>query len=208
MPPAAPGPRLPDPAARLASAVPAAVRDVIDRFHAHGHAAYVVGGSLRDVLLGREPYDWDLASDALPDRVIELFPGAVYENRFGTVAVRALGRPFEITTFRSDHEYADFRRPHRVEFGTDLLADLARRDFTANAIAWGRGAPPTTGTAGAGAEDTGIPGAVDPAGADARGFVLVDPFGGRAARPVSARPSRWREGRAGARPWRRPWPGP
>lgn len=168
-------PGFPDPDTRLAGSVPPAVREVVDRFHEHGHAAYVVGGSLRDALLGREPYDWDLASDALPDRVIQLFPGAVYENRFGTVALRAFGRPFEVTTFRSDHEYADFRRPHRVEFGTDLLADLARRDFTANAIAWGRPAPGTVNASGA-ADTAGAADAADP-GAP---FELVDPFGGRA----------------------------
>ncbi len=66
-----------------------------------------------------------------------LFQGAVYENRFGTVAVRRAGREYEVTTFRTDHDYADFRRPHRVEFGTSIEADLARRDFTMNALAWG-----------------------------------------------------------------------
>ncbi len=105
---------------------------------ANGHAAYVVGGSIRDVLLGRAPADWDLASDALPERVQALFPGAVYENRFGTVAIRARGKALvEITTFRVDHDYADFRRPHRIEFGDTIEADLARRDFTVNAMAWG-----------------------------------------------------------------------
>ena len=83
------------------------------------------------------PADWDLATDARPDRVVELFPGAAYENRFGTVAVRRDDELFEITTFRTEHDYADHRRPHRVEFGDDLLADLARRDFTVNAMAWG-----------------------------------------------------------------------
>jgi putative nucleotidyltransferase with HDIG domain len=115
----------------------------------------VVGGSLRDALLGRVARDWDLATAAVPERTVELFPGAVYENRFGTVAVRRDGETYEITTFRQDHDYADFRRPHRVEFGTSLEADLARRDFTVNAMAWG-----ATGTA------------VHPA--------LVDPFDGRA----------------------------
>lgn len=96
-----------------------------------------MGGSLRDVGLGREPADWDLATDARPDRVVELFPGAIYENRFGTVAVRRDEADLEITTFRSDHDYADFRRPHRVEFGDTIEVDLARRDFTVNAMAWG-----------------------------------------------------------------------
>jgi putative nucleotidyltransferase with HDIG domain len=96
-----------------------------------------VGGSLRDALIGREPYDWDLTTNARPERIQELFPGAVYENRFGTVAVRRNGADYEITTFRSDHEYADHRRPHRVEFSESIEEDLARRDFTVNAMAWG-----------------------------------------------------------------------
>ena len=119
----------------------------------HGHAAYVVGGSVRDALLGRPARDWDLATDARPDRLLAVFPGAVYENQFGTVAVREGGAVHEVTTFRTDHEYADFRRPHHVEFGDDVQLDLARRDFTVNAIAWGRAA-----------------------GEDAS--ALVDPFGG------------------------------
>jgi tRNA nucleotidyltransferase (CCA-adding enzyme) len=92
---------------------------------------------LRDLVIGRLPADWDLASDAHPERIVEMFPGAVYENRFGTVAVRRAGVIFEITTFRTDHDYADFRRPHRVEFGDSIELDLARRDFTVNAMAWG-----------------------------------------------------------------------
>jgi tRNA nucleotidyltransferase (CCA-adding enzyme) len=138
--------------------VPEQVLDLLRTLWSAGHSAYVVGGSLRDALLGRLATDWDLASDALPERVVELFPGAVYENRFGTVAVRGNGKPFQITTFRSDHDYADFRRPHRVEFGTSIDTDLARRDFTVNAMAWG---------AQGSADATPTP-------------RLVDPFGGRA----------------------------
>jgi len=131
----------PDAAAeRLAGSVPEAVLSVLDELHAAGHAAYVVGGSLRDALLAREPADWDLATDARPERIVSLFDRAVYENRFGTVGVRRAGAVFEVTTFRLDHDYADFRRPHRVEFGDNLAADLARRDFTVNALAWGRAA--------------------------------------------------------------------
>jgi len=135
--------------------VPEPVLDLLRTLWAAGHPAYVVGGSLRDALLGRTAKDWDLATAALPEQTIELFPGAVYENRFGTVAVRRDGELYEITTFRSDHDYADFRRPHRVEFGTSLEADLARRDFTVNAMAWG--APDASSRP-----------------------ILVDPFGGRA----------------------------
>jgi tRNA nucleotidyltransferase (CCA-adding enzyme) len=124
-------------AARVAARVPASVAAILDHLRANGHAAFIVGGSLRDVLLGRVPADWDLATDARPPEIVELFPGAVYENRFGTVAVRRDGVAFEITTFRHEHDYADHRRPHRIEFGDDLVADLARRDFTVNALAWG-----------------------------------------------------------------------
>ncbi len=132
-----PGSELTGLPATIEGAIPVVVRDLLATLWAAGQAAYVVGGSLRDVVLERRPDDWDLASDARPDRIVELFPGAVYENRFGTVAVRRDGEVFEITTFRTDHDYADFRRPHRVEFGDTIEADLARRDFTVNAMAWG-----------------------------------------------------------------------
>jgi tRNA nucleotidyltransferase (CCA-adding enzyme) len=158
---------------------PAGVVALMERLWARGHAAYVVGGSVRDAILGRTADDWDLATDALPDRLLEIFPGAEYENRFGTVSVREGGTPYQVTTFRTDHDYADFRRPHRVEFGTDLGLDLARRDFTANAIAWGASTHP-----------------------DARGSPtpeLVDPFGGvadieaRTLRAVGEPAARFRE---------------
>ncbi|HEY6058127.1 MAG TPA: HD domain-containing protein, partial [Candidatus Limnocylindrales bacterium] len=134
--------------------IPPAVRSLLDDLWRAGHAAYVVGGSLRDALLGRVAADWDLATSARPPDVQAIFPGSVYENRFGTVAVVRDGVAYEITTFRTDHEYADFRRPHRVEFGDRIEADLARRDFTVNAMAWGADA----GAAG----PVGEPGLVDP----------------------------------------------
>jgi tRNA nucleotidyltransferase (CCA-adding enzyme) len=143
--------------------IPPPVTGLLDELRRAGHAGYVVGGSLRDVLLGREPADWDLATDARPEQLTSLFRGAVYENAFGTVAVRRGDVVVEITTFRTDHEYADFRRPHRVEFGADLVADLARRDFTVNAMAWG-GTPDT-----AARDDEG-----------ARGMGFSDPYGGLA----------------------------
>jgi tRNA nucleotidyltransferase (CCA-adding enzyme) len=146
----------PDAERRLAAIVPGPVTDILERLHGAGHAAYVVGGSLRDALLGRAAHDWDLATGALPEQLVALFHGAVYENRFGTVAIRRGDDVYEVTTFRSEHDYADFRRPHRVEFGVDVVADLARRDFTVNAMAWGGGAAPSDGLA------------------------LVDPFGGLA----------------------------
>ena len=96
-----------------------------------------MGGALRDALLGRSTTNWDLATAALPEQTAAIFPDASYENRFGTVVLQRGGLDYEITTFRTDHDYADFRRPHRVEFGASLEADLARRDFTMNALAWG-----------------------------------------------------------------------
>ena len=139
--------------AAIRDGIPDPVRGLLSTLWAAEHAAYVVGGSLRDIALGRTPDDWDLASDALPEQVLSLMPDAVYENQFGTVAVRRDGQVFAVTTFRSDHDYADFRRPHRVEFGKTIELDLARRDFTCNAMAWG-----------ARAEDAGTPGLVDPYG--------------------------------------------
>jgi tRNA nucleotidyltransferase (CCA-adding enzyme) len=146
-----------DPAARIAGSIPAPVHDLLRTLWSGGHAAYVVGGALRDAVAGRPTTDWDLATSARPEQTAALFHDAAYENRFGTVAVRRGGVEYQITTFRTDHDYADFRRPHHVEFGTSLEADLARRDFTMNALAWG--AEGGSGTSGG----------------DAR---LVDRFGG------------------------------
>jgi tRNA nucleotidyltransferase (CCA-adding enzyme) len=145
-------------AGRREPAIPAGVQKILEAFWANGHAAYVVGGSLRDELIGRAPSDWDLATDARPARIVELFPGAVYENKFGTVDVRAGDETYQVTTFRTDHDYGDHRRPHHVEFGDDIEADLARRDFTVNAIAWGSRATP--------------------GGGPAEPPALVDPYGG------------------------------
>jgi len=107
---------------------------VLERLWQQGQAAYLVGGGVRDALLGLPVRDWDVATDARPEDIVALFPGATYQNRFGTVQTRGL----EITTFRRDHRYADHRRPDSVTFSDDVYEDLARRDLTINAIAWGR----------------------------------------------------------------------
>ena len=117
--------------------IPRAVADLLATLRGGGHSAYVVGGCLRDVLLGREPADWDLTTDAPPSRIQSLFPRSVYENRFGTVVVRKAHDQYEITAFRRDVEYTDHRHPDSVEFGDSIEEDLARRDFTVNAMAWG-----------------------------------------------------------------------
>ncbi|MBA3307629.1 MAG: HD domain-containing protein [Chloroflexi bacterium] len=118
--------------------VPPEVMQALEELWSAGHAGYLVGGGVRDALLGRTPHDpvWDLATDAIPERALELFPGGTYENRFGTV----LAGGVEVTTFRRDHAYGDHRRPDRVTFTDSIEEDLARRDFTVNAVAWGRAA--------------------------------------------------------------------
>ncbi|MGH2407707.1 MAG: CCA tRNA nucleotidyltransferase [Candidatus Limnocylindrales bacterium] len=141
--------------------VPGHVSPVLTTLWTNGHAAYLVGGSLRDDLLNRPAFDWDVATDARPQRLLALFPGAHYENRFGTVLVPALpGDSVEVTTFRREVGYRDRRRPDHVEFSDSLVEDLGRRDLTVNAIAFGR-------------PGDGQPGATD-------GPRLEDPTGGLA----------------------------
>lgn len=103
----------------------------------HGFQAYLVGGAVRDSLLGLEPTDWDIATDAVPDQVEELFPGSLPTGkRFGTVTVFVAGRGLEVTTMRSDGPYSDQRRPDYIIFTDRLELDLARRDFTINALGY------------------------------------------------------------------------
>ncbi len=137
-------------------------RLVLERLWAAGHAGYLVGGAVRDALLDRETHDWDVATDARPETILGLFPEGQYENRFGTV----LARGVEITTFRRDHRYPDHRRPASVTFTDSVEEDLLRRDFTVNAIAWGRGAA-GRGTSGTPTSEPHLAGFVDPA--DGRG---------------------------------------
>ena len=116
--------------------LPAAVHAVMAALADAGHEAALVGGSVRDRLLGQpHPGDWDVATAARPEEVAALFPGATWENRFGTVTV---GRDpaVEVTSYRTEGGYRDRRRPDEVRFGVSLADDLARRDFTINAVAW------------------------------------------------------------------------
>lgn len=131
--------------------LPKEAEDIIERLNEHGYEAYVVGGCVRDSILGRMPNDWDICTSALPEKTIEIFtdheviPTGL---KHGTVTIVVNHTPYEITTFRIDGEYSDNRRPDKVEFTTDIVKDLSRRDFTINAMAYN----PQTG--------------------------LVDPFGG------------------------------
>ena len=132
--------------------IPAGAKAIVDTLCRHGYETYVVGGCVRDSLLGLRPKDWDICTAALPEQVERLLAGyRIVETglKHGTVTVLAGGAPYEVTTFRVDGTYSDNRRPDSVRFVSDLREDLARRDFTVNAMAY--------------SPDAG----------------LVDPFGGR-----------------------------
>jgi len=113
----------------------ALARAVIAKLRGAGHQAYLVGGSVRDLLLGAKPKDFDVSTDARPERIMDLFPqsGQVGAH-FGVVLVRDAGSQVEVATFRSDHEYADGRRPASVHFESDPREDVLRRDFTINGL--------------------------------------------------------------------------
>ncbi len=142
--------------------IPQPVVDIIETLQKASFEAFVVGGCVRDLILEREPKDWDITTNALPEKIIELFPDSFYENEFGTVGVKTprfiettdpshehpsnnpkekgseAGRDIvEVTTYRTESNYEDKRRPKEVTFTLSLEEDLARRDFTMNALAYG-----------------------------------------------------------------------
>ena len=122
--------------ASLALAVPKDVERVVDTLIANGFEAFVVGGCVRDAIRGVDPQDWDVATSALPEEIQRLFKRSLYTNRFGTVIVKSGAHEIEVTTYRIEAGYADHRRPDEVAFTESLHEDLARRDFTMNAMAW------------------------------------------------------------------------
>jgi poly(A) polymerase len=110
-------------------------RRIIGRLKAAGHQAYLVGGCVRDLLLGQEPQDYDVATSARPEEVVSLFPEAqLVGAHFGVALVRDGGAEVQVATFRTDHAYSDGRRPEAVEFQTDPRQDVLRRDFTINGL--------------------------------------------------------------------------
>jgi len=116
--------------------IPAYAAAAADTLQAAGFAAYFVGGCVRDLYLGRPVHDWDVATDASAEEVLRLFPKSIPTGlRYGTVTVRIGGASVEVTTFRTDGGYSDHRRPDGVQFVKDVREDLARRDFTVNAMA-------------------------------------------------------------------------
>lgn len=113
---------------------------VLERLEDSGYKAYLVGGCLRDMMMGREPHDFDIATSAEPETVMSIFsdfeviPTGI---KHGTVTVMVDGEPIEITTFRKDSDYSDGRRPDSITFTDKVEDDLSRRDFTINAMAFG-----------------------------------------------------------------------
>jgi len=123
------------------SPIPAEVTYVAETLEKAGFEAYIVGGCVRDLLLGRVPRDWDLTTNAKPEQIVSLFPKTVYENTFGTVAIVNENatdermKIIEVTPYRVESNYSDKRHPDKVEFSTKIEDDLKRRDLSINAIA-------------------------------------------------------------------------
>lgn len=121
--------------------IPKEVVHAIETLEKGGFEAYLVGGCVRDILIGREPKDWDITTNALPEQIIPLFNKTFYENSFGTVAVvnehteNEKVKVIEITPYRIEGKYSDFRHPDEIKFGKSIDEDLKRRDFTVNALA-------------------------------------------------------------------------
>ena len=112
---------------------------VVNRLLDKGYDAYIVGGCIRDSLMGREPHDWDICTSALPEQGKEVFAGyRILDTglKHGTVTILISDESFEVTTFRVESDYSDGRHPDSVEFVSDIEEDLKRRDFTIHAIAY------------------------------------------------------------------------
>ena len=117
--------------------IPEKIKFVLRTLTQNGYEAYIVGGCVRDSLLGITPSDYDVTTSAKPEEILGLFDKTVPTGlKHGTVTVIIENEPIEVTTFRTEGEYKDFRHPQNVEFVTDLREDLSRRDFTVNAVAY------------------------------------------------------------------------
>lgn len=133
--------------------LPTPAQSIIDTLSREGYEIYAVGGSVRDLLMNRETKGWDFTTNATPDEILRLFPDSFYDNDFGTVGIKIYGEAttkpqtgdadqvkptdiYEITTYRSESGYRDFRHPDQISWGKSLNEDLSRRDFTINALAF------------------------------------------------------------------------
>ena len=122
--------------------LPSNVEYVLSKLKENGYQAYVVGGAVRDFLMGKTPHDYDLTSDALPSQISDVFKEFYQEHsgeKHGTIRVIIDHKPIEITTFRCDEGYTDYRRPDNVEFVKDVYIDSKRRDFSINAFYYSEG---------------------------------------------------------------------
>ncbi len=117
--------------------LPRLVLEILEKFEKANFEIYIVGGAVRDILMGKIVDDWDFTTNATPEQILKLFPEGFYDNIFGTVGIAdpSEKNPFEITTFRREFGYSDVRRPDKVIWGKNLSDDLKRRDFTINAMA-------------------------------------------------------------------------
>ncbi len=139
----------------MAAQIPDMVRGIAKTLEKAGFEAYLVGGCVRDIMLGREPKDWDITTSATPDEIQAIFPDSVYENKFGTVGIKTEAEDpklkiIEVTTYRVEGKYSDKRHPDEVRFAKTVEEDLSRRSFTVNAMAM-----------------------------DAEGKKIIDPYGGQ-----------------------------
>ncbi|MBI2018016.1 CCA tRNA nucleotidyltransferase [Candidatus Daviesbacteria bacterium] len=115
--------------------LPDEVKNILDKFNKNEFQIYIVGGAVRDLLMEKEVSDWDFTTDAKPEEILEIIPEGFYDNKFGTVGLDVGNGVFEITTMRKEGIYRDHRHPVEVSWTDKIEEDLARRDFTVNAIA-------------------------------------------------------------------------
>jgi tRNA nucleotidyltransferase (CCA-adding enzyme) len=118
--------------------LPKSVKEILDKFDKSGYEIYIVGGVVRDLLMGRIVNDWDFTTNATPEEILKVIPGGLYNNQFGTVFTDNPddpNRPHEITTYRTEEEYTDSRHPSKITWGKTLEEDLSRREATISALA-------------------------------------------------------------------------
>lgn len=135
---------------RMEFNLPDQVKNILDKFSKANYQIYIVGGAVRDFLMDREVKNWDFTTDAKPEEILRILPEGFYDNKFGTVGISVDDQIYEITTMRREGKYEDFRHPTEIAWTNKIEEDLARRDFTINAMGL-RAAP----------------------------FTLIDPFGGQ-----------------------------
>jgi len=118
--------------------LPKSVEEILTKFQKKGFEIYIVGGAVRDIVMGKLTNDWDMTTNAIPEEILDIIEGGLYNNQFGTVFSPNPDnpdRPHEITTYRKEEGYSDLRHPDKITWGKTLEEDLSRRDFTINAMA-------------------------------------------------------------------------